>query len=182
MQSLIEEARQREDREMLLEVIEQNEAGVRLYQKSGFEVMRRLVGFSFANPQSGLGSDLQETSLRNAGQAVTRHGLADLPWQLSGESVAQLTLPARAYCLGPAYAVLTNVQAADVTLYSLVVEQEARGKGHAMRLLGALFSAYPEKTWHIPAIFPEEIGGFFAKAGFQREKLSQFQMVLKFQS
>ncbi|MEW6402735.1 MAG: GNAT family N-acetyltransferase [Chloroflexota bacterium] len=182
MQKLIEEARQREDREMLLEVIEQNEAGVRLYQKSGFAIVRRLVGFSFANPQASFEDALQEINLRDAGQAVARHGLADLPWQLSGESLAQLTPPARAYCLGPAYAVLTNVQAKDVTLFSLLVEQGARGKGNAMRLLSALFSAFPEKTWHIPALFPEEIAGFFEKAGFTREKLSQYQMALRLQS
>lgn len=179
MERLVEEARQREDRQLLLEVIEQNEAGVHLYQKSGFQTMRRLVGFSLSNPQAGSEDTVQEISLRDAGQAVTRYGLVDLPWQLSGESVAQLTPPARAYCLGPAYAVITNIQTKDVTLYSLVVEESSRHKGHAMRLLGALFSAYPEKTWHIPALCPEELDHFFEKAGFHKEKLSQFQMMLK---
>jgi GNAT superfamily N-acetyltransferase len=178
MGQLIEEARQREDRQMTLEVIEQNEAGVRLYQKSGFGILRRLVGFSRSNPQATTSDALQEIDLREAGRVVTRHGLADLPWQLSGESIAHHTPPNRGFCLGPAFAVITNPNLIDVTLYSLVVEEGARGQGNAIRLLRALFAAYPGKTWHVPALCPEEVGGFFAKAGFQGEKLSQFQMVL----
>lgn len=178
MGQLIGEARQREDRQMTLEVIEQNEAGVRLYQKSGFGILRRLVGFSFSNPKASTSNALQEIDLREVSRAVTRHGLVDLPWQLSGESIAQQTPPGHGFCLGPAYAVITNSNLPDVTIYSLVVEEQARGQGCAMRLLRALFATYPQKTWHVPALCPEEVGGFFEKAGFQREKLSQFQMVL----
>src|SRR6185369_5044795 len=50
MQQLINEARTRGDHEMLLEVIEQNTAGVKLYQKVGFEIVRRLVGYKLENP------------------------------------------------------------------------------------------------------------------------------------
>lgn len=176
MTQLIDEARQRADREMVLEVIEQNEAGLRLYRKSGFEVVRRLVGFVLENPQVSSNDALHGIDLRLAGQAVTRHGLVNLSWQLSGESIAHLTPPACAFCLDSAYVVITNPQAKDVTIYSLLVEEQARGQGHAMRLLRALFEAYPDKTWHMPAICPEEVGGFFERAGFQKEKLSQFQM------
>jgi GNAT superfamily N-acetyltransferase len=45
MDVLIREARQRNDHEMELEVIEQNEPAVKLYRKSGFQAVRRLVGF-----------------------------------------------------------------------------------------------------------------------------------------
>lgn len=44
MEKLIKESRERKDREMVLEVIEQNDAGVRLYKKHGFESVRRLIG------------------------------------------------------------------------------------------------------------------------------------------
>lgn len=53
-----------------------------------------------------------------------------------------------------------------------------REKGLARRLLQALFAKYPNKTWHVPAIFPEEMGGFFEKTGFEKEDLGQFQMKL----
>ena len=45
MKELIDEACERGDREMVLEVIEQNEPAVKLYHKYGFESVRRLVGF-----------------------------------------------------------------------------------------------------------------------------------------
>src|ERR1041384_2123637 len=45
MEKLINEACARGDREMVLEVIEQNEPAVRLYAKHGFEIVRRLVSY-----------------------------------------------------------------------------------------------------------------------------------------
>jgi hypothetical protein len=39
-------------------------------------------------------------------------------------------------------------------------------------------SNYPGKTWHVPAIFPEELGKVFEMAGFEREDISQWQMRL----
>ena len=43
MDVLVHEARRRNDREMVLEVIEQNEPAVKLYRKAGFQAVRRLV-------------------------------------------------------------------------------------------------------------------------------------------
>ncbi len=51
MEQLIEEAKARGEKQMLLEVIEQNTAGVKLYEKVGFEKVRRLVGYKIENPQ-----------------------------------------------------------------------------------------------------------------------------------
>src|SRR5690349_8992588 len=50
MTQLIEEARARGDHEMLLEVIAQNTAGVKLYEKVGFKKIRKLVGYKLENP------------------------------------------------------------------------------------------------------------------------------------
>ncbi len=55
MEHLIEEARARGEKEMLLEVIEQNTAGVKLYEKVGFNKVRRLVGYKLENPQVEVG-------------------------------------------------------------------------------------------------------------------------------
>jgi GNAT superfamily N-acetyltransferase len=51
MQQLIQEAQERQDKEMILEVIEQNTAGVNLYEKVGFKKVRRLVGYKLENSQ-----------------------------------------------------------------------------------------------------------------------------------
>jgi hypothetical protein len=42
----------------------------------------------------------------------------------------------------------------------------------------ALFARFPGRAWVIPAIFPQEMGGFFEKLGFERQNLAQFQMEL----
>jgi ribosomal protein S18 acetylase RimI-like enzyme len=46
VRQLLDEAKTRGDQSMTLEVIEQNEPAVRLYEKCGFAKMRRLLGFS----------------------------------------------------------------------------------------------------------------------------------------
>src|SRR5688572_14650119 len=83
MEKLVQESRQRNDHEMVLEVIEQNEPAVLLYQKFGFQSVRRLVGFVFKNEAQNSIESLQEIDLREAGRLIALHGLADLPWQLS---------------------------------------------------------------------------------------------------
>jgi hypothetical protein len=45
-------------------------------------------------------------------------------------------------------------------------------------LLHALFARFPNKTWHVSAIFPEEMSFIFEQAGMQREELTQWQMRL----
>jgi hypothetical protein len=93
---LIREARERGDREMALEVIEQNEAAVHLYKRYGFQVVRRLVSFVHQDAKQAAKNGLRELDLREMGRLVSLYGLPDLPWQLSGETIALLTRP-RAY-------------------------------------------------------------------------------------
>jgi GNAT superfamily N-acetyltransferase len=63
-------------------------------------------------------------------------------------------------------------------ILSLLVEPHARGKGLGTDLLKTIIAHYPNKTWHVPAIFPEEFAKVFERAGFAREELSQWQMRL----
>jgi len=178
MDQIIEEARQRGEREMLLEVIEQNEPAVKLYQKSGFQIVRRLISLIRKDGHEKEKSVLQEIDLREIGRLISQHGLSDLPWQLSGESIAQMTPPAHAYCRGQAYVAISNPDAEHVVIWSLLVEQNARGNGHGTDLLKCVIANHKGKTWHVPALFPEEFESVFIKAGFEREKLSQWQMRL----
>ena len=178
MEQLLHEARERNDREMVLEVIEQNEAAVRLYRKFGFQTVRRLVGLICRDAKQAAKSDLIEVDLREMGRLVSLYGLPDLPWQLSGETVALLTPPARAFGKEKAYIAVSNPEAEHVAVWSLLVEPQARGNGQAVELLRRFMSSYGGRTWHVPAILPEELGGVFERAGFQREELSQWQMSL----
>lgn len=178
MEELIWEARLRNDREMVLEVIEQNEPAVRLYRNCGFEAVRRLIGLICNNASGYAGNILFELDLREMGQLLSQHALPDLPWQLSGESIAQMNPPARAYHKGQAYIVLSNPEAEHVVIWSLLVEKEARGRGLGADLLKTAMANHAAKTWHMPALLPEELGKVFERAGFTRENLSQWQMRL----
>ena len=178
MEKLIQESRQRNDHEMVLEVIEQNEPAVLLYQKFGFQSVRRLIGFiNKSTTENGTGN-MQEIDLREAGFLISLHGLPDLPWQLSGETIAHMNPPVRAYCKGRAYVVISNPDVEHVVIWSLLVEPDARGNELGLDILRSLTAQHAGKTWHVPAILPEELGRVFEKAGFEKEKLSQWQMRL----
>jgi GNAT superfamily N-acetyltransferase len=179
MDGLIREARRRGDHEMVLEVIEQNEPAVRLYRGSGFQTVRRLVGFIRTDARENERNTPYKVELRELGRLISQQGLADLPWQLSGESIAQMDPPACAYSKGQAYIAISNPEAEHVVIWSLLVEQAARGKGLGTDILKNVIAQHAGKTWHVPAILPEELGKVFEKAGFEREELSQWQMGLR---
>ncbi len=179
MELLIEQARRRGEREMVLEVIEQNEVAVRLYQKAGFHIVRRLIGLIRKNAEEKQVSSLEEIDLRQIGRLVSQYGLSNLPWQLSGESLAQMTPPARAYCQGKAYIAISDPDEERVVIWSLLVEDPSQLSGLGAELLRSIIAHHKGKNWHVPAIFPEEFEGVFIRAGFEREELSQWQMKLR---
>lgn len=178
MERLIAEARERADHEMLLEVIEQNDAAVRLYKKFGFQSMRRLVGFLRKEAVELEPDHVHEVDVREIGLLIAHYGLPDLPWQLTGETISQMTPPTRAYCKDKAYIVISNPEAEHIVIWSLLVEPNARGNNLGVKLLRTVMANHRQKTWHIPAIYPQELGKVFERAGFEREELSQWQMNL----
>jgi GNAT superfamily N-acetyltransferase len=181
MKTLIDEACERGDREMELEVIEQNEPAGKLYRTYGFDSVRRLVGYTHSGKsvRENEGSALHEIDLREMGRLISQYGLPDLPWQLSGESISEMKPPPHAFREGPAYIVISNPEAEHVVIWSLLVEPQARGSRLGTRILKRVIAQHAGKTWHVPAIFPEELGNVFEQAGFEKEKLSQWQMKLK---
>jgi len=112
------------------------------------------------------------------GRLISQYGLPDLPWQLSGETIAQMTPPASAYYKGPASAVISNRNMEHVVIWSLLVEPHARGNSLGVDMLKSIIAHHVGKTWHVPALFPEVFGKVFKQAGFEREELSQWQMRL----
>lgn len=185
MKKLIEDARERGDCEMVLEVIEHNAPAVKLYQSYGFERVRRLVGYTRSDQNSrkrageNEGSELHNVDLNEVCRLVSQYGLPDIPWQLSGESISQANPPLYAFQDGPAFIVISNPEAEHVVIWSLLVEPEARGHGLGTKLLQHVTALHAGKTWHVPAILPEELGTVFQRAGFEKEELSQWQMKLR---
>jgi ribosomal protein S18 acetylase RimI-like enzyme len=175
---LLEESRGRGERRMELEVIEQNAPGVRLYEKSGFHTLRRLVSFSLSAADGGLGKEnLEEVDVREVARAVTAYGLPDLPWQVSGETIAHLGPPHVAYKMDAACVVITDPSVSTVAIRSAIVEPRGRGQGQGTRLLRALMARHPGKEWKVNALCPEEMGGLFESVGFVKGRLTQLHMV-----
>ena len=178
MQQLIAEACARGEQEMLLEVIEHNDAAVHLYEKCGFEVVRRLISFVRKDAWEEETQEVEEIDIHAAAHLIAQYGLLNLPWQCSAESIAQFNPPMRAYKNERAYMVISNPEAHDIAIWSLLVEPQVRGNGLGVRMLKAMMAHHPGKTWHVPAILPEELGKVFERSGFVREELSQWQMKL----
>jgi GNAT superfamily N-acetyltransferase/predicted GNAT family acetyltransferase len=182
MAQLIDEARSRGERRMVLEVIESNEPAVRLYQHCGFRPLRRLVGYKALSPDGGDPVPVDEVDVREVARLVVAYGLPDLPWQVSGESLALMGPPNRAYRFEDAYAVLSDPVAPQIVVRSVIVKPEGRGQGKVARLLRLLMSNHPDKRWIVPPLCPEEIGGLFERVGFERGELSQLQMVAEIEA
>jgi ribosomal protein S18 acetylase RimI-like enzyme len=179
MNHLMAEAKTRGDRTMVLEVIEQNTAAVELYRGCGFREIRRLIGFAGPPPQSlePVPLDLSEVDLREVAQAVIRYGLPDLPWQLSGETLAQLTPPNIAYRLNGAWIALLNPANPVVTLRGLIAERDVQGLGREAALLRAVMAKHSDKEgWRFTETWPEEVADVIAPAGLPRTQLTQWQM------
>ena len=140
--------------------------------------VRRLVGYKLENPQGKSKGKIEEIDIRDLAKLVSAHGLKDLPWQLSGETIAQHTPPSRAYRLDDAYCLISNPEAEQVVISSVLVKAGSRGAGLSPVLMRAVFSRFPNKTWRVPAIFPEEMAPIFEEVGMKREELSQLQMAL----
>lgn len=171
---LLADARSRGERAMVLEVIEQNEPAVRLYEACGFHRRRRLVGFA-AKPAGApaVASSLDEIDLRAMAADVTGD---DLPWQISGETVANLTPPTLALRLDRAAVAVTKTAKGDIAIRSVAAPRTPEGIRNATQLLVALRGRFPENTVEIKAVWPEEMGDIFVAAGFSRTALTQWQM------
>ncbi len=198
LRPLMDEARARGDSRMVLEVIEQNAPAVALYTRLGFQRMRRLVGFAGTlGPQRAeatpaleevgkgerarLGAEGPPTSeLEEVDPGECARLLPEgLPWQLAPATVAGLSLPARAFRLGPAVAVLADVAAPSLGLRALGVDAEARGQGAGRRLLHALAARWPGKPFAVSAVVPEDgPARFFEQVGFTRTALTQLELAL----
>lgn len=179
MEQIIADSKTRGDRRMELEVIEQNLPAVYLYEFIGFRIMRRLVSWKLESP-GGRPGNLIEIDIRLLADLVNIYGLPHLPWQLSGESLAALGPPNKAYRLDDAYVAISNPEADQIVLRSLLTLPKSRNKGQAVRLFWALFEMFPNKSWLVPAIFPEELSSLFEKLGFIEQELSQYQMELNY--
>lgn len=178
MERLLADARARGDARMVLEVIEQNTAAVRLYEAMGFTRRRRLVGF--AGP--GAAASGPEPALADAGlgevaaQVSRMEAEVEWPWQISGDTVARLPAPACGHALDGAWVALQNPAGPTIGVRALAVDGPERREERAARLVRAVMARHPAENWRIGALWPEELAGWFAGTGLVRQELTQWQM------
>lgn len=180
VEHLLSEAQARRDRAMVLEVIEQNEPAVKLYETCGFRRVRRLAGFVSA-ADAGRETDsgevkLEEIDLRSVGTKIASYSGLNLPWQLSGETVAQLGPPHRGFACGHAGLAISDPEGSSVGIRALAAEGMEAYPERGGALLQAVRVKFPGKEWRMGALWPEELAPVFAGAGFTRTPLSQWQM------
>ena len=186
MRGAIREAVSRGDRSVLLEVIEHNTPAVNLYTGLGFSPLRRLVGYhrgpGAAVPDAT--DTLSELDPLNFARVAAREGEPGLPWMLAAETLSAAISPARAYHLDHhAYALIGDPDAPVITLTALVVPRVDRRKGWGNRLMRALYAAFADRKWSIPAIVPEELApAFFTQCGWDLQDTKQLEMVLDLSS
>ncbi len=126
LRHLLDEARARGDRMMVLEVIEQNPPAYALYEKEGFRSLARLCGWR--RPPGGataeLSGEFAEISLAVASQLPSTREFPELPWQISRHAVAKLE-SARAFASDRALAVISDPTAAGPIRIHAVSSRQA---------------------------------------------------------
>ncbi|GAB3825374.1 GNAT family N-acetyltransferase [Hymenobacter jeollabukensis] len=181
LQTAIDEARQRGDRRIMLEVFTNNPAAIRLYERLGFGITRTLSGFGApAGPASGAAPthELTEADPAEVARQISRHSDADLPWMLAGETLAATTAPfVQAWQLGEQAYALVRPEADKTVLLSLVVPTAHRRQGWGTRLLRALEARYAGKPLLMPCLLPPGPGqALLRSCGWTQTALELYEM------
>lgn len=168
------------DRDMRLEVFEDNTSARKLYESEGFRVLRRLVGRTLPVPAAAPASlELHDATAWNfapSGEPI------DLPWQLESATLSVLGAPSRVASLeGKAWALIYGTSTDMLVLRGLYVQPCHRRKRLATRLIGALASMHAGQAIHFPPLLPESMAaGFFERLGFKLDAMNQLEMVREF--
>src|SRR5215218_1874712 len=98
MQDAINEAVERGDGYVLLEVFEHNDPAMKLYEGLGFSPLRSLVGYHHdpVGASYAVTDTLDELDPLDFARVVAREGEPNLPWMLAAETLSGATPPARA--------------------------------------------------------------------------------------
>jgi ribosomal protein S18 acetylase RimI-like enzyme len=173
---LLDEAKERNDQAMVLEVIEQNPPAVALYRAQGFDQVTRLFGWRTSGDQPTEPSDdLREISVIEALRLPPNLDYPDLPWQVSRHAVAKIA-SVRVFASGDAAVAIGNPDTPPIRIYAYL------GGGNNLwesfrRLTTALLAKFPGVEFYASPIFPEQFGTeVFGPLKFKKEPLNQFLM------
>ena len=176
LSALIEEARARADKAMILEVIEQNPPAVALYRARGFRSITRLFGWRGCHdPAVTITKTAREISIQEALQLPTRWDYPELPWQISRYAAAKI-VGARAYRLDDVALVIGDPKVAPIRLHGFP-GFDGKSWESVRDLTSAVLAAFPTQEFHAIPVFPEQFETeLFAPLKFRKEQISQFLM------
>ena len=128
---LLEEARARRDRVMVLEVIEQNPAACELYRSEGFRETGRLCGWRRPVEEgepAELPRGFKQVSVARASQLPSAKEFPEWPWPISRHAIAKM-VPGRAYLSGRSVVVIGDpAVAGPLRVHGLFSRGAERGR------------------------------------------------------
>lgn len=158
-----------------LEVFEQNEAALRLYQRYGFVPLHRLMGHrATACGGEPLASPFPDVGRQAALAWLDALRIDDLPLQVTAPVLAVNPAPWRAWQSGSAQLVFHR-DGAQLNLLSLIDTDSTQR--HAEALVRALRAAHPDDECCLVPLQRDDLGGAaLARLGFQRWPHNQWLM------
>jgi ribosomal protein S18 acetylase RimI-like enzyme len=173
---MLEQATERGDSHIELEVSTENFPAIHLLEELGFQEVTQLVRYHLPPIKQSQGTPApQPVKPEEVAQVLCAHTDTQLPWKLSPETICHLTPPYEAYRLGAAWCVLTSTTE-QVTLHSFFVEPAHRMQGAGNKLVQAIQSQYPHHALRTSS-FPESLyNGFFHRIGATVEPYREHYM------
>jgi GNAT superfamily N-acetyltransferase len=173
---LLEEARHRGDKMMMLEVIEQNPPAVALYQSHGFETMTRLFGWRIK--AAGLAADeaqIHEMHILDALNIPSPVEYPTLSWPISRHAAAKVAA-GRAFRLDDVAVVTGDPAISPIRLHAYLGFNGSNWQS-LRRLTNGVLAKFAGYDFFTPPIFPEEFGTeIFRPLKFRQESINQFLM------
>ena len=181
IEKLLEEAEERGDEAMMLEVIEQNPRAHFVYRRHGFREHGRLVGWR-RSAEAGSSQDEMIRGDEVPTIAALRIPAAidypELPWQISRHAIAKAPV-SRAFRTETVCVIIGDPEATPVRIYGAISIDPPHGLvwTELRSVLAGVIGRFPNREFFAPAIFPEEFGTYlFEPLGFKPEPISQFLM------
>jgi ribosomal protein S18 acetylase RimI-like enzyme len=176
LSSLLKEAAMRGDSAMMLEVIEQNPAGMKLYQSHGFRIVDHLVGWRRTGDKvTDQSNDLHEISIFEAMHLTTHLDYPVLPWQISPHAAVKV-VSSRSFCSQRCAVVTGDPDTAPIRVHAFFGSNGTNWES-LRELVTMLLARFPSSEFYAPPIFPEGFGNdIFQPLNFRKEELTQFLM------
>ena len=179
MNLVIDEARERGDKRLVLEVIEQNPPAIGLYESVGLSIARRLAGYR-REPNSNPSESATIIDPSIVIGHLARECSSDLPWDYKPETLAHKGSPAKGVSLSDvAFALISDTPGERVIIWSLFTKRDSRRLGNGRKLVEAIAAMFPNKALVTPVALPDDHAPEFLTAvGFTEVSISQFEMAI----